>query len=289
MAQHIFRQVWNALSHLNPSDVRSLADEPVHIGLHATSAEAYDEMEEFLCPSYLSRERRIETFSFIHRAGEEGAPSQFDIEIYEKGMPRPKGAFSFHPADPGRTVEEILERNEGLGLPIARNFAPFRAPVSDRIVHQVSRENALFALATAIPDIMPSLASLPWAVGQFASDTAFLTVNQVRMAFLLAAASDRAVGYREQRGEIGSIVAGAFGWRAIARELAGKIPLGGGLIPKAAIAYAGTMVAGRVLERLYREGYSLTREQRREAYVGAFEKGKRVAAQLLEGFKRVSA
>ncbi len=289
MAQHIFRQVWNALSHLNPADVRALADEQVHLGLHATSEEAFEEMEEFFCPSNLSRERRIETFSFIHRIGDQGAPSQFDIEIYEKGMPRPKGTFTFHPSGPSRTVEEILSKNEELSLAIARGFAPFREPVCDAIIHQVSRENALFALATAIPDFMPSLASLPWAVGQFASDTAFLTVNQVRMAFLLAAASDRAVGYKQQRGEIGSIVAGAFGWRAVARELAGKIPLGGGLIPKAAIAYAGTVVAGRVLERLYREGYSLTREERRDAYEGAFEKGKRVATQLLEGFKKISA
>jgi hypothetical protein len=102
------------------------------------------------------------------------------------------------------------------------------------------------------------------------------------MAFLLAAASDRLIGYGEQRGEIGSILAGAFGWRAIARELVGKIPFGGGLIPKAAIAYAGTVVAGRVLERLYREGYAMSRQERKDAYEGAFETGKRVARQLLE-------
>ena len=47
---------------------------------------------------------------------------------------------------------------------------------------------------------------------------------------------------------------GAFGWRALARELVGKIPMGGGLIPKAAIAYAGTRVVGLSLERLYRIG-----------------------------------
>ena len=77
----------------------------------------------------------------------------------------------------------------------------------------------------------------------------------------------------------------AFGWRAIARELAGKIPFGGGLIPKAAIAYAGTYVAGRVLERLYREGYEFSRKERKLAYESAFEKGKRVAAELIEAFK----
>ena len=101
------------------------------------------------------------------------------------------------------------------------------------MVKKIAKENALFSLATALPDIVPFI-SLPWALGEFASDTAFLTANQIRMAFLLAAANDRDVGYHEQRGEIASIILGAFGWRALARELVGKIPWGGGLVPKAA-------------------------------------------------------
>jgi len=126
--------------------------------------------------------------------------------------------------------------------------------VSDQIVHRVSRENALFALVTALPNVLPSFIDLPWAVGEFATDTAFLTMNQIRMALLLAAAYDNPVGYMEQKIEIGVIAAGAFGWRAIARELVGKIPLGGGLIPKAAVAFAGTYVVGLGLEKANRTG-----------------------------------
>jgi len=59
------------------------------------------------------------------------------------------------------------------------------------------------------------------------------------------------VGYRQQKSEIAGVIAGAFGWRAIARQLIGKIPFGGGLIAKAAVAYAGTRVVGLSLERLY--------------------------------------
>jgi len=152
------------------------------------------------------------------------------------------------------------------------------------MVKKVAKENALFALATAIPDIVPFI-SLPWAIGEFATDTAFLTANQIRMAFLLAAASDREVGYREQSREIASIVLGAFGWRALARELVGKIPMGGGLIPKAAIAYAGTRVVGLSLERFYRVGSAYTREERRQAYVDALERGKTYAASVLDGLR----
>ena len=134
------------------------------------------------------------------------------------------------------------------------------------------------------PGVMP-LISAPWAVGEFASDTAVLTANQVRMAFMLAAASDRTVGYREQRAEIASLFAGAFGWRAIARELVGKIPFGGGLIPKAAVSFAGTYVIGISLERLYRVGYGLTPEERKQAYQRALERGKEIAASLVNQYR----
>ena len=103
--------------------------------------------------------------------------------------------------------------------------------------------------ATALPDIVPSLVELPWAFGEWASDTAFLTANQFRMAFQIAAMYGHEVGFLDQKGQILVIAGGAFGWRAIARELVGKIPMGGGLIPKGAIAYAGTYVVGKALEK----------------------------------------
>ena len=81
------------------------------------------------------------------------------------------------------------------------------------------------------------------------------------------------------------MVAGAFGWRALARELIGKVPFGGGLIPKAAIAYAGTLAVGKSLERLYRLGYGFTREERRAAYDDALEHGRQIAGMLLDGLR----
>jgi hypothetical protein len=173
-----------------------------------------------------------------------------------------------------------------LKLALARRLYPFRKEVAQHVIRSVAKENALFSLATALPDVVPSLVSLPWAMGEFSSDAAFLTVNQIRMAFVLAAASDRAVGYREQASEIASIVAGAFGWRAISRELVGKVPFGGGLIPKAAIAWAGTFAVGLSIERLYRLGYGFTRAERRDVYEDAYEQGRQIAGMLLDGLRQ---
>ena len=105
----------------------------------------------------------------------------------------------------------------------------------------------------------------------------------------VAAASDSLIGYREQKTEIASILTGAFGFRAIARELVGKIPFGGGLIPKAAVAFAGTYVVGLSLERYHRVGYGLTRDERRREYEQALSHGRTVAEVLLAGLKKVDA
>jgi hypothetical protein len=67
--------------------------------------------------------------------------------------------------------------------------------------------------------------------------------------------------------------------------LVGKIPFGGGLIPKAAVAYAGTRVAGMSLERYYRIGNHFTRAERRVAYQQALERGKSIAGSVLSGLK----
>jgi hypothetical protein len=270
---------------LSPDQVRASAEQPVSIGLVAASDEALGRMETYFAPAHLSSERRAEAVRMLVRGGGPGC----DIEIYENSLLRPAHAFSFDPEAPEDCVRRILRSRENLMLPLARNLYPFRKAASHQLIRKVAKENALFALATALPDVVPSFISLPWAVGEFGSDAAFLTGNQIRMAFQLAAASDRPVGYREQRPEIASIVAGAFGWRALARELVGKVPFGGGLIPKAGIAWAGTFAVGMSLERLYRLGYGFTRTERKAVYEEAFENGRQIAGMLLEGLRHRKA
>jgi hypothetical protein len=240
-------------------------------------------------PGDLSAAKRAQILRVFYRASETKAPSRTtgeDLDIYfHPSQTLRTGAFAFDPSQPDATVDQILDQRPELAIPLALHVLPFRQEVSRRMVKKVAKENALFSLATALPDIVPFI-SLPWAIGEFASDTAFLTANQVRMAFLLAAANDREVGYREQRGEIASIIAGAFGWRALARELVGKIPWGGGLLPKAAIAYAGTRVAGMSLERYYRLGKAYTRAERRLAYEDALERGKHLVSGMIASFQQ---
>src|SRR5579862_8053293 len=293
MPIQVFQHVKDAIRNLDPEDIRKHTERPLRLLLYADSERQYRDMEDYLAPPDLSAAKRAQVRRFIYRGSEgEGPRTKGDLEIYfDPARQLDTGeadVFGFDPAHPGAVVDQVLHSRPDLAVPLALHVLPFRQEVSRRMVKKIAKENALFSLATALPDIVPFI-SLPWAMGEFASDTAFLTANQIRLAFLLAAANDRDIGYHEQRGEIASIVLGAFGWRALARELVGKIPWGGGLLPKAAIAYAGTRVVGLSLERYYRLGKAYTRAERRLAYEDALERGRQLVGGLIEGFQRGSS
>jgi hypothetical protein len=276
--QHIRK----AVQTVNPRVVRELSDKQLFIALYAAGPDDYRKMEEFFLQG-LGAGRRHDALSFLHRGPDPEKVLQYDLAIYDESVLAPRRALVFHSAEPQRLIKEVLDNfDHAITLPLAKSFPPFRMPYIERVIRSTSRENALFSIATALPDIIPSLIELPWAVGEFASDTAILTANQIKMAFLIAAASDREVGYREQKSEIATVIGSAFGWRALARQAVGKIPFGGGLLPKAGIAYGATRLVGLSLERLYRVGYGYTRDERKKVYGEAVEHGKSVAANLLK-------
>ncbi|MDX2178032.1 MAG: hypothetical protein SFV18_00475 [Bryobacteraceae bacterium] len=284
MSASILGQLRQAAGKLNPNEVRSSADRPVHVHLRARSEAAYESMIRFLVPDSLSDIKKRAVAVNIHLEGEEGGPGQYDLRLVERGLRVAPDEFVWDGGDERTLVKDVLDRKETLGLPLARRFPAFREEVSRRTIQSISVENTMFSVVTSLPNIAPYV-GLVWTPAEFASDTAFLTLNQIRMIFLLGAASDREIGYGEQKSEIASLVAGAFGWRAVARELAAKIPAGGGIVPKAAIAFAGTWVVGASIERLYRAGHSYTRGERKAAYGEAFERGKQVATAIFDRWR----
>jgi len=291
MVNSFLTTIGKAVRSVNPEEVRAIAERPVQIGLMAASEARLNEMWFWLAPVDISEAKRQQLAAIVHPLGPQlpgmpAPPEKLDIEIWEAGMRgKPANAFTFYPNNPAKTAEEILEKYEDLGIPLSRNFLPFRKPVTDKIISSVCNENVLFAVATALPNVIPSVLSLPFAVGEFASDTAFLTMNQLRMAFLLAAAHDHPIGYSAQKAQVAGVIAGAFGWRAIARELVSKIPFGGGVIGKAGVSYAGTWVVGHSLQRLYRVGSHLSAGERKEIYAEGIARGRMIAEKFMETFR----
>ena len=209
-----------------------MSERPISMGVLAADDDLYSLILSFLIPPETSEAKARQAFDCILRVAEDEGFGRCDLGLAQSGIPHPEHFYAFEPRMPSATVKLILDDHEDLWVPLAKRFLPFREAAIQRIIWKISKENAYFTVATALPNVVPSIITLPWAVGEFASDTAFLTMNQVRMAFLIAAASDSDVGYKRQRAQIGSIVAAAFGWRAIAREMVSKVPAGGGLVSK---------------------------------------------------------
>ncbi len=265
-----------AVGKLNPKEVREMSERPLRIALYSAAPQGYERMEDFFLRE-LSPTRRRESAAALVR----GPAAHADLSIYDNSVLAPPRALIFEPDRTSHLISRILDKHRELGVPLAKNFPPFRRPFVERVIKKTCRENTLFSLATALPDVIPTIIELPWALAEFASDTAFLTMNQIRMAFLIAAASDRQVGYTEQKSEIATVIGSAFGWRALARQLVSKVPFGGGLLGKAAVAYAGTKVLGLSLDHYYSIGYHYSREERDRLYAQAFRQGKEVATRIL--------
>jgi hypothetical protein len=275
------RQAQSAFSHLNPATVRELSTRPVYVGLIASTTEGYEAMEELLIPAAAPEAERRRGWNALYRGGDPHAPAKVDLVLYEQGIPLSDGTYVLYQDDPSATLKDVLEDHPEFELPLARQFPGLRKLIVERIVSAIARENAMFAITTALPDMIPSFIELPWAFGEWASDTAFLTANEIRMAFMIAGACGGEIGFTHQKAQVLSIGAGAFGLRALARELSGKIPMGGGLVAKGAIAFAGTYVMGKALALAEHGNVNYSREEKRALYQDAYERGREMARSLV--------
>ena len=256
-----------------------MARKPVTFGILAADEQFVDEVQDFLFPSPHSPEA-----GRLILATEEADFARATVGFAESGVPHPPHFCVFDPHEPSGSVAELLgdDRNDELLIALAANFPGFRRAVSDRLIWKVAKENTLFTAATSLPNIVPSVLSLPWTVGEFASDSAFLTMNQVRLALLLAAAHDKPVGYDRQAFPIGSILASAMGWRALARTAVSKMPAGGGLVSKGLIAFAGTFALGRALEYWFEHGSTLAKAAQSEHYADGLRRGRSTVERIVK-------
>ena len=265
---------------LDPEGVRAKAGEPVKLGLLASDELFGDAVLEYLFPHLEGQES--DAVLWI-TSSEDFRRST--VGFSEAGIPHPPHFHVFDPRDPASSAAQLLdyEGNEDRWLSLGCTFPGLRRAVSERIIWQVAKENALFSVTTSLPNVIPTLFSLPWSVGEFASDTAFLTMNQVRMAFLLAASHGKSVGYDRQSIPIGTILGAAFGWRSLARGLVSKMPGGSGVLSKGVVAFAGTYAVGRVLEHWFRSGGPVGRAAEGEFFREGAQRGRATVERLLQG------
>jgi hypothetical protein len=294
MSLGIWKQVASALSGLSPETVLRESEAPFSVALIGAPSEV-SRMEDWLVPPIMSPAQQAQSRRLIYSMNvpltenERAFLPNVTIRLAGWSAVPPisnelhrvcRDYQLFTPEDTEALAARIAHSRPELQLAMARAFPALREAVVGHIIQRTAKENAAFAILSAIPNIVPSPIELPWAVGEFASDTVVITANQVRMALAIAAACDTPVGFGEQRGQMASILGSAFGLRALARELAGKIPAGGGVVAKGCIAFAGTYTLGLALAHWNRSGRKLSWGEKRLAYQRALESGRDVVQDM---------
>lgn len=171
-----------------------------------------------------------------------------------------------------------------VSLMLARDFGSFRRLYSRRLIHKTAARNAIIATCSNLP--VKSVPVVGWALSLLAvtGEILVLTASQLRLCLLVAALHGRPLDFFDRVGELWPVVGSAFGWRAVARELVGFVPVAGWAM-KASIAYAGTWMVGEASRLYYEMGNPTDDEVRRELH----RKARRAAENFMANFGDLEA
>ncbi len=167
---------------------------------------------------------------------------------------------------PDEVAAAMIAQRPDLTVAFGRRLPLFRVAAANKIIDDTARVNGKFALLSALPGVFPP-AAIFFPVSALA-DTIILTKNQVLMIMRLAALHGHKPGYTKQVKELLGTIAGALGWRTLARELVGLVPGGVGVVLKGAIAFSGTFATGRTALWFYQTGRTLSPREIRAIYAG---------------------
>lgn len=183
-------------------------------------------------------------------------------------------------AAPRPLLTAVIDQIEGdARLAVAAALPVFRLVVAEAIVDETSKANASFAVTTGLAETIPVLTA-PLNMG----DMVVLTKNQLIMGYKIALASGRNDDPRSMITEILGVIGGGFLFRQMARQLVGLIPVAG-LLPKVAIAYAGTYAMGRALTAWALSGAEVTPDALSRYTADGLERGRLLAQQLIDQVK----
>jgi uncharacterized protein (DUF697 family) len=174
----------------------------------------------------------------------------------------------------------MIDSLPDLLLGLGRYFPLFRIPIAHYLINDTCFSNAAYALSTGLAEIVAVL-DIPITI----ADSIILTKSQAFLVYKLGLALGYTTRWQDYIAEFGGVLGGGFVWRQIARSLVGLIPVWG-IIPKTAIAYAGTFVVGNVVLQWYLTGKQVSRKQMQQLYAQARERGKSLASNLLRRMPR---
>lgn len=276
---------WKTIRAISPKTIEDEAAQKFRLALVGDGASRLRLREALLTPDASASERVLaeEYLAELDTAPEANEAADYAFVLYaspsEDGTIGARGANAVALlGDPASVAAQMLAQRPDLAVALGRRFPLFRVPAATRLINDTSQINAKFALLSALPGV------LPWT-GLFlpassVADTIILTKNQIMLIMRLAALHGHKPGYSKQIKELLGTVGGALGWRTLARELAGFVPGGVGVVLKASIAYSGTFAAGRTALWFYQTGRTLSPKEIRELYAGKMKHARKEVKEM---------
>ncbi|HET8605999.1 MAG TPA: hypothetical protein VFL66_03110 [Gaiellaceae bacterium] len=136
----------------------------------------------------------------------------------------------------GEIATAVARRLGESGTTLAARLPALRGAVCRELIRSFSRTNGLVAAAVFVPGV----------------DFPVLTLNQARLVLRIAAAHGQEVD-ASRLPELLAVLGGGVGFRALARELVGSVPVAGWAV-KGAVAYGGTRALGEAALRYFEAG-----------------------------------
>jgi uncharacterized protein (DUF697 family) len=177
----------------------------------------------------------------------------------------------------GRLFPHLIDACRGLEVVVGRRLPALREAVAAKLTRDAASNALKVAAASAVIDHVPILGLALGAVAS-AGDIVAITAIQVSLLMNIGAAYGKDPDMASVW-EMLPIVGGGLGWRALARELSGFIPIAGIAI-KGGIAFAGTIVVGEGITFFYEHGSHMSKAQAATIY----EETKRAATSLAQEF-----
>ena len=177
----------------------------------------------------------------------------------------------------GRLFVHLIDCCKGIEVAVARRLPALRETVAAKLTRDAASNALKVAAASAVIDHVPILGLALGAVAS-AGDMVAITAIQVSLLTNIGAAYGKDPDMASVW-EMLPIVGGGLGWRALARELSGFIPIAGIAI-KSGIAFAGTIVVGEGITFFYEHGRHMSKAQAASVY----EETKRAAMSLAHEF-----
>jgi uncharacterized protein (DUF697 family) len=165
----------------------------------------------------------------------------------------------------------MLRAFAGREVQLARNLPMLREAVSRKLIDDTCMVNSTYSLATGLAEINIFL-DIPLNM----ADIVILTKNQALMAYKISLAMGLTGDWKETIPKMTAVIGSAFLWRQMARLLVGLIPAYG-VVPKIAVAYAGTYTVGQAIYQWCANGEKLRTENLKSLYLSAIKRGRETA------------